>query len=403
MGTKQFDNYADLITFTRASSATYLDSDGVLKTASTNIPRIEYDADGNRLGLLIEEQRTNLFPYSEDFSDSYWDKSNATVDSNTIIAPDGTLTGDKLVTASTSGQIYIRSESFSSATGQKYTMSAYFKTAGLQFIQMLTGGSISAEYVNFDVTNKIITAGTYTDASITDVGNGWVFCSFTFESVATVVNNIYPAWLVPSASSARVSDMTGDGTSGVYIWGAQLEAGSFPTSYIPTSGSTATRAADVASITGADFKKWFNADEGTLFVESTARTGSEIVPFMTIDNGATNSNEHRIMKVNATVTGAGDRIVGTSRVNGTVTSICAPSSAISGNFKASYGYKLNDFAASVNAATAVTDTSGVLPTTVDRLFIGTRAPLDSFTNGHIKSIKYYPRRLSNAQLQELTQ
>ena len=65
MGTKTFDNYADLITFSRASSATYLDSDGVLKTATTNVPRIEYDADGNRLGLLIEEQRTNLLTYSD--------------------------------------------------------------------------------------------------------------------------------------------------------------------------------------------------------------------------------------------------------------------------------------------------------------------------------------------------
>jgi hypothetical protein len=395
MGTKQFDNYADLITFTRASSATYLDSDGVLKTASTNTPRIEYDADGNRLGLLIEEQRTNLVTYSEEFDNAAWTKYRSTVDANSIVAPDGTLTGDKLVQGdgeTTTGGV----SDGVTTTATSYTYSVYAKAGEYSgvILRKITGSLTGV--VAFNLLNGTVSKETLTNigTSIVPVGNGWYRCSVTFNGSAETANY---GIQVSNESGDESGLPAGDGTSGIYIWGAQLEAGAFPTSYIPTSGSTATRAADVASIPTSAFG--YNASEGTVVVDfEAAETGTNNTA-LAFSNTVSGSFTDQILIWNAANSN------GYVLANGVTQAQFGNPTDQNGQVKISFAFKKNDFAISYDGNSVVTDTSGIMPSNIEVMKIGdwTNSGQRRILNGTIKSIKYYPRRLTNAQLQELTQ
>jgi hypothetical protein len=366
----------------------------VLQTAASGVARFDHNpVTTESLGLLIEEQRTNLLTYSEDFTDGSWVKSNTTITSNTITAPDGTLTGDKLVETSGAGvrQLY-KTPSLSAVS---HSFSAYFKASERYWFKLnLTG---SGAY--FDLSTGVIgTIDAGVTAAMTAVGNGWYRCSIV-RTVSAGTNYTE----IQLALTNGGGSYTGDGYSGIFIWGAQLEAGAFPTSYIPTVASQVTRSADSASMTGTNFSDWFNPSQGTLYAESTAKDLNLVVPFMTIDNNTTNSNEYRIVQINSIASSAGKRIVGLSRSNGVIQGLVPSATDIIGEFKTAFAYKVNDFASSTNGASTVTDNSGVLAIGVDRLRIGTRSGLDTFANSPIKKIAYYPARLSNAELQEMTE
>ena len=384
MGTKSFDNYADLITFSRASSATYLDSDGVLKTATTNTPRIEYDADGNRLGLLIEEQRTNLVTYSEEFDNAAWGKAGTggtpavSVVANQAIAPDGTLTADKLIPGTSAGTHYLQQ-----------TVTAYTSACLSLYAKAAEQSKVRLALFNSGIVHEFdLAAGTSSGAgngTITDVGNGWYRCSVAADGASNTLVQIYTG-----------DNSAGDGSSGIYIWGAQLEQASFPTSYIPTSGSTATRAADVASIPTSDFG--YNQREGTVVQEfSTANT------YIANENAFSDgTNDNRIMWGLNSNAGRAPYISS----GGTNTVALINNSGLASGVQSKLGiaFASNDVASSLDGGAVATDTSATIPSQITILYLGVGAVgSGTFINGHIKSIKYYPRRLSNDQLQELTQ
>lgn len=226
------------ITFTRASSATYFDEFGVLRTAANNAPRIDHSPiTGECLGLLIEEQRTNLLTYSEQFDNAAWFKSNATVTANVAIAPDGTLTADKLVMASgispsTTDNVGIQNFNRVNISGATHALSFYAKAAEASSVRIRENISTGA-FLTVDLISGAITNGNssqYVSPTAVSVGNGWWRISF---NTAT-----------GSASTSKYGlrvNATGDGTSGIYIWGAQLEAGAHPTSYIPTPATFTSR------------------------------------------------------------------------------------------------------------------------------------------------------------------
>lgn len=223
------------VTFSRNSTATYFDKFGVMRTARIGVPRIDYDpATGECRGLLIESAATNLLTYSEDFTT--WQYLNQTeyaqVTPNVITAPNGTLTASKLREASSSAgsQIHWR-RTESNGTG---TFSVYAKAGERRRL-------IHHGYVNvwFDLVDGTCGVG----GTITPVGNGWYRCSSYFSF------GFYVS-LVIGADGQTNGDITrvGDGTSGIYVWGAQLEAGLNPSSYIPTVDTQVTRVADVVKI-----------------------------------------------------------------------------------------------------------------------------------------------------------
>jgi len=387
------------ITFTRSTTGTYVNSAGVVASAAINEPRFDYDPVTRALkGLLIEESRTNLLTYSEQFDNAAWSLVRASITSNTIGAPDGTLTADKLVEDTTAANTHVtrRGGGISITTGTAYTFSCFMKAAGRTHGALLfdTTNSVFAanSYVIFSLTDGSITLNPNSlPASITSFGNGWYRCSVTATSLATALGvvGIYTAL-------SNTLTTNGDGTSGIYIWGAQLETGSFPTSYIPTTTAAVTRAADLASMTGTNFSSWYNQTEGTIYLQAQCLAAITAQTYLAIDNGTSNN----LITVRTSPSNA--TFERSQVVDGGVTQAALGSSgyvATSINDFA-FAYKANDFARSFNGSSVATDTSGTVPT-VNQMFIGSERG-QYFVNGHIRRIVYYPTRLSNEELRALT-
>jgi hypothetical protein len=329
-------------------------------------------------GLLIEEQRTNLLTYSAQFDDAVWTKSGSTITANAVAAPDGTLTADALFETATTGQhSIVRLPGVGVAT---YTYSFFAKENGRTQVQIeQESGGTSRFTLTGNGTALALGSNT---VSITAVGNGWYRCTTTFT--VTGAFGIYTHLYNGTSTS-----YAGDITKGIYLWGAQLEAGAFATSYIPTVASQVTRAADSASMIGNNFARWFNQTEGTTFVNAVAGTASYA---LTISDG-TNNNY----------------IVGGRYASSGTAAVIAAGGALQANFgtgvlagKVGLGYKVNDFAVSTNGGTVATDTSGLVPV-VNQMRLGAGVGVgDTVLNGTISRIAYYPRRLANTELTALT-
>jgi len=400
------------ITFTRASVGTYVGRDGLIKTAGEDEARFDHDPDTlESLGLLIEEQRTNQIPAS-DFS-SGWATSNASLATG-ISDPEGGTNARKLVATTTNNTTAcFITYNTSITTGTTYTQSVWakanaFPVSGNAFyvLQMAPSTGFDSRYQNFDLSNGTLGNGDVEGATIEAFPNGWYRCSITQTSISTVSGRIAIS-LQNSPTDSRLQNIsTGSANNdGIYIWGAQLEVGSFPTSYIPTSGAAVTRALDSASITGESFSSWFNNDEGTLVL--TADIGDLSVANqsqVSIENTANPSGRYLAMgyRVGGNASGG----VGAWYTdNGTTSAYFGISAGVTSysEWKQSFAYKLNDFAASANGSTPVSDNTGGINTTpFDRLRFGIYYFGDTMDTGHIKSFSYYPKRLTNAQLQLLT-
>jgi hypothetical protein len=267
------------ITFTRTSTGTYYAESGVLQTASSNVARFQHNPlTGANLGLIREAQGTNLMRYSEEFDNAVWSVIDITVQTNQLIAPDGTLTMDKLVESSTDS-VKVLFGVAPVVNGVNYTQTFFAKPAGRQFIQIYgADGFGSTIFQNYDLVNGTLgSSNGVVGASIIPVGNGIYRCSATMTPSSTNNDCRIPIALIDTISSARVASYQGDGVSGVYIWGAQLEANAYPTSYIKTEASQVTRAADIATMTGANFTDWYNINAGTFFINTNARNSDVLL------------------------------------------------------------------------------------------------------------------------------
>lgn len=359
-------------------------------------PRFDYDpATLAPRGLLIEEQRVNLLLYSEQFDNAGWTKSNATVTANATASPDGTTTADKLVEDSSNTSHFTR-QNATGVIGTAYTSTVFVKAAertaavvthfdGSAFCGVsinLSTGALSTPPADLGLTDASATS------SVQNFGNGWFRVSVTRTQITTTT--LQTRVFTQSGSNGIY---LGNGTSGIFVYGAQVEAGAFATSYIPTVASTVTRAADNATITGTNFSSWYNASEGTVVIsaDSFRGTGGAARTFVfndgTSSNNIRNGGQSTLQVVDAGVTQAS--IAGTPLIpfDGTV-------------FKFASAYKLNDFA-TVTTGAVTTDTSGTVPN-VNQLLLGSGETSTTYLNGHLRTFTYYAYRLTNAQLQALT-
>jgi hypothetical protein len=365
----------------------------VLLSAGGNQARFDCNpTTGESLGLLIEEQRTNLALQSADFSTTWSSANQVSITSNTIVAPDGTLTGDKLIADATSNVHFVVQNTGSISA--PWTFSCYAKAGEYSRV----GFSYSnTGYVFFNLTTGVqegTVGGGITSTSITSVGNGWYRISFTSTSTASGGNiGIY---LFNTTYTSGIPTFTGNGFSGAYIWGAQAEAASFATSYIATTSASATRTADVASMTGVNFSSWFNNAEGTLYAEAspqTQSTNSFGIASLTNLGGSANS-------ISMYYTG-GNVVDVESLVNNSVQYTYLISRG-SQPTKVTHGYKVNDSNVALNGTAYTTDTVCNVPQ-LTALTIGTIYDTGGFPcNGTIRKIAYYPLRVTNAQLAALT-
>jgi hypothetical protein len=213
----------------------------------------------------------------------------------------------------------------------------------------------------------------------------WQRFNFTYTSVAG--NNF-----VQLGVDLRDLSQSTQPSQTIFAWGAQLETGSFPTSYIPTTTAAVVRSADVCSITGSDFTGFYNQSEGTMLANAFTLASGDRTVLAADDNTA---NEMIRLRTEGTnpffkVTDGGSDVVAIDA--GTVTANTA--------FKLIGAYKVNDFASSINGGSAVTDTTGTIPT-VDRMRIGA-GQVGNTMCGCISAIRYFKKRLPDAKLQSLT-
>jgi hypothetical protein len=205
------------------------------------------------------------------------------------------------------------------------------------------------------------------------------------------------------ATANNTVSYTGDGYSGIYIWGAQLEAGAFATPYIPTVASQVTRLADSAVMTGVNFSSWYRQDEGCILAEYSRVIASVVAAndgyALQIDDG---TNANRILMAN--LVNVGNSSLSDASIVGSAlqaqTFPLASGFVANTFYKQSFSYKTNDFKGCVNGGTVTTDTLGVTPV-VTQIKIGQQVSA-SFLNGYIKRLTYYNQALTSANLQAVT-
>ena len=379
------------ITFTRASTATRINNRGLIESVLSGTPRINFDPVTLACrGLLIEEQRTNLLTYSEQFDNAAWTKNAPLVvgTANSTVAPDGSMTADTLtatnggsfsqdVTASGTGTYTVSIFIHTSSTCTNFILSGFFlgsstESFGNLVINLQTGAFISA------------TASTY---AITNVGGGWYRYSVsktgTIAGNTTVRFQTYNQIVTPST---------------IVVWGAQLEAGAFATSYNPTVAAQVTRAADVAIMSGANFSSWYNQTEGTFAVgfDHLAPSSPGFDRVFEVNDGTLGNTNITLLKNN----GAGSVFTSVSVAGVNQVALQAPTMTANVAVKTALAYKLNDFAQSHNGATVITDSSGTVPTMTHLGFCSAGGV--SPHNGHIQSLAFFSKRLTNLELQALT-
>jgi hypothetical protein len=250
--------FPNAITHTRASTATYVDSTGTLQTAAINEPRLGHHVWNGTAwvneGLLHEsEARTNLIVRSEDFANAEWFKGNTTLGAG-ITAPDGTTNSTKLIPNTVSTEHFVQ-DALTAATGT-FTDSVFAKADEFKFL-VLRPVHIGADQGATQSAVFDLLAGSTSDVSanctaqIQDFGNGWYRCSFTFTVSGTITGT--NVMRIQVFNNTKNISFAGDGTSGIYVFGAQREIAPTPSSYIPTlAGSTVTRSADVLTIPAAN-------------------------------------------------------------------------------------------------------------------------------------------------------
>jgi hypothetical protein len=289
-----------------------------------NIPRLDY-SNGTCPSLLVEPQRTNLVTYSEQFDDASWSKVNSSVTANADISPDGYTNADRIYDNAASGQHRV-GKNISVVSGTTYTFSVFAKKGSLRYCYLLTTAGVASDRYYFDLQDGVsITAG----GKIEDYGSGWYRISAQVTAAATD-NKLFAFNLTDSPSSPTYS---GTGTGYHMIYGYQVEAGSYATSYIPTTSASVTRNADQISKTG--ISSLIGQTEGTLFVGiyDYNFTPDNASPYLEIYADANNritifkntSNQYQIFI----------RTLG-------VTTLSILTASISGNSKIAIGYKEND-------------------------------------------------------------
>jgi hypothetical protein len=385
---------SDVNFVSRASSATYYDANGVIQTAAVDEARTAAylpDGNGNFVSagpLLLEDAGTNLLLQSEDFSTPTW-VGNASVQTNQIAAPNGTVTADR-ITGTGSSTTQSRIQPYLTTTSQPLVLSVYAKYETHAWLQLFTDTD-STVFANFNVqTGTVGIVGSNTAASIVDLGNGWYRCIVTKNTANAFAPTGVRVLLVDSSNSSRNSSSSTSGS--LFLWGAQLEQSSYATSYIPTQGSTATRAADVSTSAATTVfeSDWYRQEEGTVFIDRS------------INNAVGTSGRAAQLSLSTSATLNRIDVFGsTSTYIRTTAGEQANFSAVSSSTKAALALATNDVYLQAGIASN-SDTAVALPT-VNQLGIGGRLDAAGYLNGTIRRLTYWPTRLPNETLQTITQ
>ena len=380
-----FDTIAEQFTFTRGSEATFVNAQGLIEsTASNDAPRIDYSTGAK--AFLLENQSTNLITQSELFSDASWGKQATIVDANSIISADGTQNASKIQSTQTGSALV--SVSYPTLTvGNTYTFSCFAKKGNNDWIRLahISSGGTGCW---FDLENGVVGTVNSQSATIEDYGNGWYKCTNTFIATASTHANLV---------FIGICDADGSTNAGIvgqndYLWGAQLEQQSYATSYIPTSGASATRNQELCN----NATPVINSEEGTLYAEISALADDLSFRVVSISDG-TNNNTIKLgyrSDTNAIYVEVKSASVGTAFLVYTTTSI-------TDFHKIAFKYRLNDFSLWIDGVNVLNDSSGSVPVGLSQLSFN-RGDVNNSFFGNTKGLKYYPKALADVQLEDLT-
>ena len=355
----------NLITFSRASTGTFVGSNGLIQTAASGVPRFDHNpATGESLGLLVEEARTNLVTYSEQLNNAAWSSISTgtpVVTPNILAAPDGTITGDLVVGDNVNTWI---ANNCGAVSAGPYSFSVWLKSDIAQTANI---------FMSFGVTDTLTCS----------VTTSWQ--RFTLTATRAATAGLFAGINVGNAKN-------------IYAWGFQLEAGSFPTSYIPTVASTVTRAADLASITGANFSSWWNAGASTYYASAFSRAvGRGNNAILGIADNASERNVQLWADVST--------VQMNTRVNGTPYASIVFTTSLGVPIKAAGIVTAAQIALCVNGVLGTTSSPPRLassaPTTMDigRFLADSQYSL----NGTIARLAYWPSPFNDKSLQYITQ
>jgi|SRR5690625_1046887 len=363
-----------LANVTRASGGGRFNEFGQYEWVPANTPRIDYDpVTGICRGILIEEQRTNLLTRSEAIEN--WNTSGSPeILPVYVVSPRGDETARVMKTDGSAGTHGKWSSAGSDLPLGKVVYSLFLKgvTENARIRMNVLGSGVDAgpsAIVNLD-TGEVTGSGA---VQVVPLPNGWWWVAI--EGEVTGPGTVNAVCYAPAVEGPAQE---------VAVWGAQLEQGSSPTSYIPTEGSQVTRAADIASV--VELSPWFNPNEGTIFVDAeTASAGFALTIYSTASNAMSIPYGPTGGPAAQFVTGGVAKTLGTRAASGKVAVSYSPSGA----------------AVCVNGG-AVVERSDIVMPPVSALRIGARYDGEFQFNGHLRSITYYPKALSTEQLQELT-
>jgi len=377
--------------FNRDSSATRIGQNGLIETVATDEPRLNYDILNGVVqscpSLLLEPASTNLLTYSEDFS-QWTSDTNTSITSNSIISPDGTQNADKLIAGSSSARQAIK---LSVTANGDISMSVFAKKGEYSVIQFsdAINGSF---FINFDLQTGGIGSSNTMQGKIENVGNDWYRCSASYNTSNPIIS--FRLSIAESSTSARLVNFAGNGSDGLYIYGAQLENELFSTSLINTSGSTVTRAAETCN--GAVTASTFNDSEGVLYAEISALANSGNFRQLTISDSSTSD------RVSIDFTSTDNQIRSFSSSGGSTVANMTGSVSNATEFnKVAVKYKLNDYALWINGVEVATDSSAAAPVGLSELAFDNGTGGNPF-QGNVKDIRVYNEALTDSQLQTLT-
>jgi len=385
----------------RATTATRVNSAGLIESVASNVPRLDY-TNGSCPSILVEPQRTNLFLYSEQFDNINWTKSNMNVTANSSTSPDGTTTADTITVTSTSAELYAAGTSATTTT----TLSVFVKKGNQKYFGLTINGvnNFDSRYqAVFDLDNGTIfqennssTPLTNRSAKIESYANGWykvsVTATFAILAVGFVVfqhSNSVPT--IPSNNLAWNNSTNGN----TFIWGAQLEAGSYATSYVPTLASSVTRNADVISKTG--ISSLIGQTEGTVFANINFKNTNTAAKYISINNG-TNNN-----RINFVLQGNGSALILEMSINGISLANVGLKNLSNLNLflKIALKYKSGEIKCFVDGQLLFSNTLTYSNAVFDRLLLTNPAGGQPF-DGDVNSIQLYKTALTDTECIALT-
>lgn len=383
-------------TVDRASSATYVDANGIIQTAAENEPRIDHSSGSP--ALLVEGQSTNQISWSNQIrSTSGWDIAKFVFSEDIAQSPDGTNNGIKAKIGDGQSGGYFGFNS-SITIDKKYTCSIFAKKGEFDVLQIAPSSGFTASHQNYNLSTGLLGAGSAESsggvANMEYIGNGWYRCSLTMTATQTTSIGRMVFSIVESDQSGRIStSITGDGIKGLYVFGSQTEESSKATSYIPTNGATVTRLADKPQMINSTL---INQSEGVLYIESRAINEDLRYRELSLCDGTANyritigyDNANNLkVYVNKPNEGGKNIFIGGKNI------LEFHKTAVKYDQTGVYVYCDGDFIGSYNMIFG----DGIF----DRIVYGANSSFTNIFDSETRNISYFPKTLSDADLIRLT-